>query len=200
MAFTTSAQAILRKESMGELSQFPEQYWELIERYRPVLLDQASAILNGREDAEDVVQETFFEAIRHPDKLNQADSIGAWLHAINRGNALNKLRSRKSQRMQAASPKAAPEDTFTTGGFSVLELRDSMNRALESLPEELHTIVKLRYFEHLSYKEIADRLGLQVGAVQRRMVQASAMLFAKLKTHLGSASTPPKFEDTDTKM
>jgi RNA polymerase sigma-70 factor (ECF subfamily) len=200
MAFTTSAQQILRDGRMqpGERNDIPEQYWEVIERYRQSLLDQAAQILGGREDAEDVVQETFYEAIRHSEKLNQADSIGAWLSTINRGNALNKLRSRKSRRMQAASAKALPEDTFTTGGFSALELRDSMNRALAALPADLHSIVKLRYFEHLSYKEIADRLQLQVGAVQRRLVQASALLYGQLKSHLGSA--PPKiFEDTDTR-
>jgi RNA polymerase sigma factor (sigma-70 family) len=73
-----------------------------------------------------------------------------------------------------------------------------MNRALAALPADLQQIVKLRYFEHLSYKEIADRLQLQVGAVQRRMVQASALLYGQLKSHLGSAP-PQTFDDTDTR-
>ena len=61
MALTTSAQEITQSAPTGS---FPPQYWELIERYRGELMNQAHAILGSVDDAEDVVQETFFEAFR----------------------------------------------------------------------------------------------------------------------------------------
>ena len=181
MALTTSAQTIIRNAGVN----VPEQYWDLMERYRKGLQEQALALLNSPEDAEDVVQETFVEALRQPDRLKRADSIGAWLHAINRCNALNRLRGkRRAASGRLAKQAAIPEETFTTGGFSVLELRDSMSKALQSLPSELQSIVVLRYWKNLSYQEIAVHSKLHPGVVQRRLVQASNLLYEKLKLHL----------------
>ena len=102
----------------------PEPYWELLEGCRADLVAQAQAILGSREDAEDVVQETFCEAARHPEELMQAESVVAWLKSINRGNALDRLRSRQRDQQRAQTRhEQMSGDTFTTGGFSRLELR-----------------------------------------------------------------------------
>src|SRR5476649_1375230 len=120
MATTTSAQQIIRNGPLDR-SEIPEQYWELVDRYRPELLSQARAITGSAEDAEDVVQETFCEAFRDPQKLADAESIGARLRLINRHNALNRIRDgRRASSRILKKKEGAPETLFTTGGFNVL--------------------------------------------------------------------------------
>ena len=181
MATTTAANTILHGAGADWKSRIPEQYWELIDRYRPELVTQALTILNNAEDAEDVVQETFCDAVREPAKLAHAESIGAWLKSLNRCNALNRRRDtqRSSQKMMAAASQ--DEDTFTTGGFTVMELRDSVNKALVVLPPNLCAVVKLRYWEYLSCKEIAARLKIPEGSVKRMLFEANNKLYDRVR-------------------
>lgn len=186
MATTTSAQTIISRARIELRSQIPEQYWELIDRYRPELVAQALSILNSREDAEDVVQETFYDAFRDTQKLSQASSIGSWLHSLNRCNALNRLRDKKraSGRMEKQMAEAA--QTFTTGGFSVVELRDSVAKAIRGLPDNLQSVIKLRYWEGLNCKEISARLTMPEGSVKRLLFDANNRLYDKLKAQFES--------------
>ncbi len=163
----------------------PDECWALIEKYRPELLAQACAILGNRDDAEDVVQETFCDAVRDPAKLSNARSLGAWLKSINRCNALNRARGKRHDSSRLIRVKNMDaERTFTTGGFNMLELRETVNIALGGLPPELQEIVRLRYFEHLSYKDIAERLRIPIGNVGGLLMDASVRLYAKLKLQL----------------
>src|SRR5258708_3320769 len=137
MAATTSAQSILRN-AMSIKSQIPEQYWELVDRYREELIAQALLILGNREDAEDVVQETIIDAFRDTQKLSEVSSIGAWLKTLNRFNALDRQRAkRRSKDSQIIRQRELQDKTFTTGGFSLVDLRESTKAALETLPPEL---------------------------------------------------------------
>ena len=125
---TTAAQTILKG---GNLNSPPDEFWELLEKFRPELIGQAQSILGNREDAEDAVQETFIAASRDCKKLPQ-QGLGAWLRSVNRANAVDRLRGRRSdsRRIQRKAEQL-PEDTFTTGGFSRLELRDSLAHAIQ---------------------------------------------------------------------
>ena len=182
---TTAAQTILRNNGVNQPSDpanVPAQYWEIVEKYRAELVGQAVAILGHEADAEDVVQETFCEAVKDPVRLMQADSVGAWLRSINRCNALNRVRDKRRQVSRTESKRMlAPDKDLTTGGFTALELRDSIAQALQTLPPQLRKIVELRYFEQLSYKEIAERLKIPVGNIGGLLLDASVRLYPKLK-------------------
>jgi RNA polymerase sigma-70 factor (ECF subfamily) len=186
MATTTSAQTIISRARIELRSQIPEQYWKLIDRYRPELVAQALGILNSPEDAEDVVQETFYDAFRDTKKLAQADSIGSWLHSLNRCNALNRLRDKKRASGRLEKQLAEAAQTFTTGGFSVVELRDSVAKAIRGLPQNLQSVIKLRYWEGLSCKEISAKLNMPEGSVKRVLFDANNRLYDKLKTQFES--------------
>jgi len=181
MSVTTAAQEIIGMGSPAR-EELPERYWELVDRYRGELINQALAIVGSLEDAEDVVQETFCEAFRNGSQLAQARSLGAWLRTINRGNALNRLRGRRkdSQRLEKKA-REDPQRLATTGGFSVLEMREIVARSVETLPPKLRAVVVLRYLEHLSYEEIAKRLGLTAGTVGWMLCEAAVSLHGKLK-------------------
>jgi RNA polymerase sigma factor (sigma-70 family) len=109
-------------------------------------------------------------------------SVGAWLKSLNRFNALDRQRAkRRSKDSKAIREREAKDKTFTTGGFSLVDLRESTQAALDTLPTELRDIVVLRYWEHLSYAQIGQRLRISMPMVQRRLMEASVRLCAVLK-------------------
>lgn len=199
MSATTSAQQILKRANHLPMQNPPEEFWALVERYRGELVNQALAILGRQEDAEDVAQETFCEAFREKAKLAQARSLGAWLRAINRDNALDRLRHRRRDSGRASKPPALSGRTFTTGGFSLLELREELAKAIETLPEQLRAVVVLRYWEDLAYEEIAARLKLPTTTVWRQFYEASVILYERLRPNLEAppAAGPPSHRTPD---
>lgn len=170
----------------GEL---PEQFWQLIERYRADLLNQALAMLGSVADAEDVVQETFCEAFQHSEKLEQARSLGAWLRVINRSNALNRLRDK---RRDVAFGTGNPSETgsATTGGFSTIDMRETIAKLIDDLPSNLREIVVLHYWEHLSYDEIGKRLNQPAGTIGWLAYEATMRLKGKMKIYLDAPPAP----------
>jgi RNA polymerase sigma-70 factor (ECF subfamily) len=185
---TTAAQKIVN-DSRDPRSSVPEEYWELLEQYRVELVNQAIGILGNRDDAEDVVQKTFVETFSDSSRIPQTGSIGHWLRMINRRNALD--RAREIHRGAAhKDPRRFGDSAFTTGGFSMLELRDSVRKALEKLPAELRTVVRMRYFEHLSSKEISEQLKIPFSTLKRQLFQANVLLHGVLKEQFKSQSRP----------
>jgi len=193
MSSTTAAQQLLMSSGQGGPS--ADQVMELVERYRGELLNQAFAILGKMEDAEDVVQETFCEVLRGKARLKEVRSLGAWLRTINKSNALN--RRRDSRRYSDRLQKSAPDRLVTTGGFSALELRESLAKAIETLPEPQRAVVVLRYWENLSYEDIAVRLGIPKGSAGRLLYDASLSLFDVLKPYLQAGAVKPGAEDVE---
>lgn len=188
MAATTSALQIIHGARMSPSPDLPDELWEIVEQYRGELVNQALAILGSLEDAEDVVQETFCEAFKSQERIAEARSLGAWLRSINRANAMDRLRKRRRDR-QDLRPGGR---TFTTGGFSLIEMRESLAKAIEALPEDQRTIVVLRYWEHLSYEEIAARLQVPTTTVWRRFYEASVALFGRMQDKLEAPAPDPR--------
>ena len=192
MSATTSAQQILGALRLSAGDALPERYWELVERYRGELLNQALAMLGSHADAEDVVQESFLSAFRNPAKLAEAHSLGAWLRTLNRANALKRLRDKRN--VQAGTDRKqreAPGRQFTTGGFSTLELREIISKAIETLPADLRVVMVLRYWEHLSCDEVAARLKLPPGTVRWMVWEATQALHGQLGSLLHAPRVAP---------
>ncbi|HYF49828.1 MAG TPA: RNA polymerase sigma factor [Planctomycetota bacterium] len=183
MALTTCAQRILegsRGSQMGDA--VPEQYWEVVSQYREELITHAAAIVGNAADAEDVVQETFSEALRNPEKLTSAKSLSGWLKSINKTNAMDFLRRKKSMASKSTRrERELPGKTFTTGGMSAVELHDSVARAIEALPANMRTVVVLHFWQHLSCEEIARQQNIPTGTVKWLLSEAALKLHGKLK-------------------
>lgn len=167
----------------------PDRFWETLENYRAELIEQALSIVNNPADAEDVVQETFCEAVRDPQKLSEVRSVGAWLKTINRANALNRLRDKRhdSKRIVLKQTRA-PSPASTTGGFSALEIADMMSKAVAALPDDQRKAISLHYYEHKSNDEIAKLMKISTRTVRRLLYDASMAMHSVLKVQL---ETPP---------
>ena len=139
----------------------------LMERHRRPLAAMLHRALGS--DAEDVFQETWIRVVRSAHRYDPEQRFGAWLFAI----AWNLVKDRWSRRAvmsedvdlaSMASPDRTPEEHAVESDRAE-RVRDVVAR----LPERLAQAILLRYFEDLSEKEVAERLGIPVGTVKSRI-------------------------------
>lgn len=146
----------------------------LYAEHGPALLRYLHGFTGRRELAEDLLQDTFVQALRGVEGLRRADSPRAWLFAIARHLGINAIRRR---RVMAALPEemaAVPADT----GDPRCE---DMLRAIGDLPEGQREALELRLRDELSYEEIAQVLGIPVGTVRSRLHNAVQKLRERLR-------------------
>ena len=155
--------------------------WDRIVReHGPMVFGAAWRILGHAADTEDVVQEVFLEAYR----LRAAGPVRHWRGLLRRMaacRALDRLRQRRSTRpldgLGLASRDHGPEENAAGA-----ELAGRLRRAVGRLPPREAAVFCLRYFEDLSYQEIAEALHVTTGAVAVALHKARAKLEALLLT------------------
>lgn len=165
----------------------PEHFWQLVERFRAGLVNQAFAILGNQADAEDVAQESLCQAFQDLHTLADPKRLGVWLRQINRCNALDLQRKRAREKLRATGSGenwAAPETTPTGTNLDDVRRRTNVELvacAVDALPEPFREAVVLRYWEKRSYEEMAEFLSVPLGTVKSRLARADRMLVSKLR-------------------
>jgi RNA polymerase sigma-70 factor, ECF subfamily len=148
--------------------------WDSIVReYGPLVFATAWRILGHTADTEDIVQEVFLQV----HQMQQTESVRHWpglLRRLAACRALDRLRQRRTtvplNGLSLAGPEEGPEATAIEH-----ELAERLRQAIARLPDREAAVFCLRYFDDLSYQEIAQMLHIRTGAV------ASALHKARLK-------------------
>jgi RNA polymerase sigma-70 factor, ECF subfamily len=164
---------------------------ELVRRYEGKIFRLAQHITQNREDAEDVLQETFLKAYEHLDQFQGQSKFYTWIVRIAVNQALMKLRRRKTDRSVSLDEGIdTGEDTVTREiaawdedpeqRFSREELGELLDAAIQSLAPPYRSVFVLRDIDELSTEETADALGLSVPAVKSRLLRARLQLREKL--------------------
>jgi RNA polymerase sigma-70 factor (ECF subfamily) len=171
--------------------QKPATAWDFNSQVMPFvdsLYNTAYRMTRSAEDAEDLVQETFFKAYKYYDKFEEGTNLKAWLFKILKNTFINNYRKRKLEprsvdfaeiedsferivRRDTSEPPADPESEFFSG-----VLDDDVQKALESLPYDYRMVVILADLEDFSYKEIAEILDIAEGTVMSRLFYARKRL------------------------
>ncbi len=168
----------------------PDHFWQLVERFRADMVNQAFATLGNQEDAEDVAQTTLAKSFRELHTLKDPHKLGNWMRSINRRNALNFMRSRSRrssyvQKRDHLDESIAAPLTTPTGRDLATVRRTNANKqvalAVDALPDQQREVVVLRYWERKTNDEIAYHLGIPVGTVKSRLARADQFLSEKLK-------------------
>ena len=166
-------------------------FGELVRRYEGKIFRLAQHVTQNREDAEDVLQETFMKAYEHLDQFQGNSKFYTWIVRIAVNQALMKLRRRKTDR------SVSLDETIDTGEdtmvreiaawdedpeerFSRDELGGILDTAVQSLDPPYRSVFTLRDIDELSTEETAEALGLSVPAVKSRLLRARLQLREKL--------------------
>jgi len=164
---------------------------ELVRRYEGKIFRLAQHVTQNREDAEDVLQETFLKAYEHLDQFKGDSKFYTWIVRIAVNQALMKLRRRKSDKSVSLDEQIdTGEDNITREiaawdedpeqRFSREELGGILDTAIESLEPPYRSVFVLRDIDELSTEETAEALGLSIPAVKSRLLRARLQLREKL--------------------
>ena len=130
------------------------------------------AILKDADEAEDVVEEAFWQVWQHAASYDASrGTVRTWLLTIGRSRALDRLRSRNRLREDAVDDIAelrdpAPDPLLDAEGT---ERREMVKRALAMLPNDQRIALELAYFRGMSQSEIGDFLREPLGTIKTRM-------------------------------
>jgi RNA polymerase sigma-70 factor (ECF subfamily) len=166
-------------------------FGELVRRYEGKFFRLAQHITQNREDAEDVLQETFMKAYEHLDQFKGDSKFYTWIVRIAVNQSLMKLRRRKTDKSVSidetidtgednVTREIAAWDENPEQQFSREELGGILDEAIESLEPLYRSVFVLRDIEELSTEETAEALSLSVPAVKSRLLRARLQLREKL--------------------
>ena len=154
-----------------------------------VLYGYAVYLTGDREEAHDLLQETFLKAFRFYDKFEQGSNAKAWLYRIMRNTYINDYRRVKrtpdivEYDEQISAYQMIKHDTKRPDEIETEMFEDEIASAISSLPEKFKSVIYLRDVEDLPYEEIAEALEIPIGTVRSRLHRARAILFEKLKVY-----------------
>lgn len=152
---------------------------ELYDRYAGELYRTAYRLTGSQADAEDVIQDFFVglpEALRG---YQGRGELGAWMRTVVARVALGKLRQRSRRR---EVPLEAGQEPVTAGNPEAAVDAIALQRALDSLPAALRSVLVLKELEGYSHDEIAQTLGIRIGASKTRLHRARETLRKLLRS------------------
>lgn len=167
-----------------------DAFSKLIGEHKDKIYRLALKLTNNREDAEDILQDTFLKAIDNIDKFRLESSFGTWLYSI----ALNHFRSgvAKDKRMDLRPIEEYLPDSHNDGAANLFDWGDphdhfekkQIMEIIESGLAEMKYIYSapfiLRYMEDMSVKEVAEILKLSIPATKSRILRARLALRDRL--------------------
>lgn len=168
-------------------------YAELLSRYRESVYFMMLRMCNNKDDAEDLTIEAFGRAFKRLEQYTPNFAFSTWLFKIASNNAIDFLRNKKKNNSLSLdskmendegqefsknikSPTLDPEENIIKK-----QKIDVLRDVVEKLKPRYKELVKMRYYEELSYEEIAAKLDLPVGTVKAQLFRARDFLYNILK-------------------
>jgi RNA polymerase sigma-70 factor, ECF subfamily len=178
--------SLVRRVQKGDKSAFDA----LVLKYQHKVLKLVQRYVRDPAEAEDVTQDAFIKAYRALPGFRGDSAFYTWLYRIAINTAKNALVSSRRRPMtydldgegngpdlsQRLRDPDTPERLLLTD-----EIRVTVNRAIDNLPEDLRTAIVLRELEGLSYEDIARTMDCPVGTVRSRIFRAREAIDRHLK-------------------
>ena len=164
----------------------------LVEKYQRKLARLLSRLIRDPGEVEDVTQEAFIKAYRALPSFRGDSAFYTWLYRIGINTAKNYLVA-MGRRAPTSTDVEAEEAEGLEGGellrdintpeslLLTKEIGNTVNAAIESLPEELRSAIQLRELEGMSYEEIAKLMDCPIGTVRSRIFRAREVIAERLK-------------------
>ena len=167
-------------------------YSEIMKSYKNSIYFTILKMIKNRDDAEDLTIEAFSKAFKNLHKFKKEFTFSTWLFRIATNNTIDFIRKKK---LATTSIHTSLKDE--AGQNIELDIKDSslnpneitvknekkiiVRQLVNKLPEKYQNLVKLRYFEELSYKEIAHKTNSPLGTIKAQLFRARDLLFEIMK-------------------
>lgn len=163
---------LLQRFVLGEIDAFEA----LTRQFQGEIYAWIVRIVRDSGAAEDLTVETFWRIYRVRQQFRPEGNFAAWARRIATNLAIDHLRSKRPEESLLTDPPAAPRPD----PLLQQEAREEIAKAFRSLPAKLQAAATLALIEEQPYEEIADALGLSVGAVKLRVFRAVRILRKRL--------------------
>jgi RNA polymerase sigma-70 factor (ECF subfamily) len=156
-----------------------EKYWNDVYRFQLSQIDNAS-------EAEDITIETFAKAFEKIHTYKEKYSFKNWLLTISKNTYTDRFRKKKRQKDTLSLDNEKdykkdkilniPDDNSEEDRLILEQKLNKIQKALSKLKPKYREILKLRYFDEMSYKEIAEKTGESISNVKVRLMRAKKLL------------------------
>jgi len=161
-------------------------YAELMQRYKESIYFMALKMVNNKDDAMDLMVETFGKAFENIEKYKPDFAFSTWLFRIATNNCIDFIRKKRlsvislhalheedndERQLQVASDNLNPEETSIKKQES-----EKLKGIVEQLPMRYRTLIILRYYDELSYEEISQLLDIPLGTVKAQLFRARDLM------------------------
>jgi RNA polymerase sigma-70 factor (ECF subfamily) len=167
----------------------------LVLKYQHKIVNLVMRYVRDPDLALDITQEAFIKAYRALPRFRGDSAFYTWLYRIAVNTAKNHLAAQRRRPMDIELDLQDPEqfdlhaklkETDTPEGISISrELKETVERAIQSLPDDLRTAIILRELDGMSYEEIAETMECPVGTVRSRIFRARDAISKKVGSLLG---------------
>ena len=166
-------------------------YAELMDRYRDSIYFTMLKMVKNTDDADDLTIEAFGKAFNRLEQYSPSFAFSTWLFKIASNNSIDFIRKKRIQvtsmdsgfsnsdgesiQIDARSTGLNPEETIIQG-----QRIDHMRLLVSKLKPKYRELVEKRYFEEMSYEEIAEEMNLPLGTVKAQLFRARDFLASML--------------------
>jgi len=182
---------------------------ELVKRYQQKAYGIAFSMLRDSDDAMDVTQEAFIKVHRYLDNFKGSSSFYTWLYRITVNLCIDHIR--KNKKAQTVDYDDAMDHDEAQGGellpstlemdparnLDRRELREMIDRALETLSPTHRAVILMREVEGLSYREMSEVMEVSMGTIMSRLFHARRRMQAALLEDMDSEEGKDKGDVAD---
>jgi RNA polymerase sigma-70 factor (ECF subfamily) len=153
----------------------------LVDRYKVKLFNVVYRMLRNREEAEDIMQETFLRVFKERERYDPTYSFSTWIYTIALNLCRNELKRKKKFRFFGLD-LIKDDRRYAVEGLRIdNRLSSSLEKAIACLPLRYRTAFLLREVNQLSYEEMSECMGVPLGTVKSRVNRARLMLREELQ-------------------
>ena len=178
---------LIERFNSGETSAFDQ----LVRMYASKAFQIAYGLLGDRLDAEEVVQDSFLKAHKNLEKVRGDSSFSTWFYRIITNLSRNRYHwnRRRGAGVNVSMSRAVNDDENDKSEMEIpdkklnpsvllqrMEKESELTRAIRSLPDNLREVLILRHSEEMSYAEMSEMLGCELGTVKSRLARARGAL------------------------
>lgn len=163
-------------------------YATLMKRYKKAVYFMVLKMIRDADDAEDLTMEAFAKAFRNLERFKKDYTFSTWLFRIATNNTIDFIRKKKLKTMSlnntlsddsgnSVNIDVEDDDNNPQDEFIKSQRIEMVRVFVDKLPAKYRKLVQLRYFDELSYEEIAQELDKPLGTVKAQLHRSRELLF-----------------------